>query len=435
MAVPPSRSWAPWKWALLLILSLHLISTAGTWWITDHGETLAAAHQFVTNGRLDLQGLGPGWEEWSKIAEGRNSTATRFLPLAILSLTPFLMIDHAFGWRDLQELRFVHLQGHFFVGVALLMAGRFVARSTGSASSAALCILLAGLNWPVWMIARRVGPEPILLALTAAFVGGGPRTRMVVLVLLPWTHATGPLIGIGAILWLAVQTGFKARLALAKLSASWAFGVASMALLWNLPVHGHLLLGGYDRFASNRAFDLQNPLIGLVSIMAPLLLWVFPLWWLSFRSSPRTVAQLTALWIPLVGFLALLFHPELLPNGDPQRRLAPLVAGSFAICLAQMTFPGRTPSIALCILALISGVFGLASDFVAFTQTPLGVFSGPHLLFLRMAFEEGKPGLAGSAAALLTFTAVFAASKTLRVLVGPEPAVGSNDVPRPESKS
>ncbi len=427
-------SWAPWKWALVLVIALHLLSTSGTWWITDHGETLAAAHQFLTSGKLDLQGLGPGWEEWSRIAATRHSTTTRFLPLAILSLAPFLLIDHAFGWRNPEELRFVHLQGHFFVGLALLMVGRFVARATASSSSAALCVLLAGFNWPVWMIARRLGPEPILLALLAAFVTGGSKTRIAVLVLLPWTHATGPLIGLGAILWVGVEAGFESRPPLARLAASWVFGVASLALLWNLPVHGHLLLGGYDRFASNRAFDIRNPLIGLVSLMAPMLLWVFPLWWLSFKSSLRIACQIMALWVPLVALLALLSHPELLPDGDPQRRLAPLVAASLAVCLSQMNFPGRTTFVTLSMLALVSGIFGLASDFVAITKTPLGVFSGPHLLFLRLAFEEGRPWVAGSAVALLTFTALFAASKTLRLLVRPEPAVGSNDVPRPESK-
>ena len=64
-----------------------------------------------------------------------------------------------------------------------------------------------------------------------------------------------------------------------------------------------------------------------------------------------------------------------------------------------------------------SGVLGLSRDFVDTVPTPLGVFSGPLLLFVRMAFLEERPVLAGSLALLLLVTVVFAGSRTVRLML------------------
>nr|MBP9945876.1 hypothetical protein [Vicinamibacteria bacterium] len=195
-SLPPTR----WLWSIVLVLALHLLSTAGTWWITDHGEILAVAAGFLEHGRLDLKDLGPGWEDWERIVAARPTADTRFLPLSILSLTPFLLIDHALGLRAPGAIKVVHLQGHFFVALALVIAGRFISRIAGT-RAAALGVLLLGLNWPVWMIARRLGPEPLLLALVAGFMSGGALARFFCLALLPWVHASGPLLAVGALAW------------------------------------------------------------------------------------------------------------------------------------------------------------------------------------------------------------------------------------------
>jgi hypothetical protein len=420
---------------MALVLALHLFSTSGTWWTTDHGEILAVAHNVVSTGRFDVQDLGPGWEEWTRIASARHDTRTRFLPVSVLSLVPFLLLDHAFGRRALDDLRFVHLQGHIFVGVALWLAGRFVMRATRSSSAAALCVLLAGFNWPVWMIARRIGPEPVLLALLVIFITQGTFSRAIVLIVLPWTHATGPLLALGAMLWLISDLQTLRGAAATRLLPAFLLGPLTVALFWNLPVHGHLFLGGYDRFASGRDFGLRNPLVGLASLLAPLALWVLPLWWLVLRSPLRSSVSIVGLWAPLSLFLGLLSHPELLPSPEPERRTAPLIVASIAACLVRTGSFSRASALGLFFLALISGVVGLSSDFVAVTNTPLGLFSGPHLFFLRLAFEEGRPWPAAGASAILLATAAFAASRTFKEGPGPAGAVGSNGVSPPESSA
>jgi hypothetical protein len=279
------------------------------------------------------------------------------------------------------------------------------------------------------MISRRLGPEPILLALLTWFVTGGTAARVAVLFILPWTHATGPLLGAGALLWLFVDERSLRGVSIRKCLPAFLLGVLTLAFFWNLPTQGHPFLGGYDRFASSRGFDLRNPFVGMASLLAPLALWILPQWWLVLRSSPRAAARIVGLWFPLVVFLGLL------PNPEGERRTAPLVVASIAACLAQRGLLAKVPVPGLCLIALVSGLHGLGSDFAAFTQTPLGLFSGPHLLFLKLAFEEGQPWIAGAAIAFLLAAATLAASRTLRLMAASERPVGSNGGPPPESGS
>jgi len=429
-SLPPTR----WRWSIALVLALHLLSTAGTWWITDHGEILAVASRFLEHGRLDLQDLGPGWEDWERIVATRHNAKTRFLPLSILSLTPFLLIDHALGLRAPGELLVVHLQGHFFVGLALLLAGRFIAKSAGD-GMASLAVLLLGLNWPVWMIARRLGPEPVLLFLMAAFVFGGMRTRLLCLLILPWLHATGPLLGLCALTWLSVALSTKRLRSLAIAACSWAAGVASLIVFWNLPVHGRALLGGYGAYATEQAFGLRNPLIGLVSLTLPLLLWTAPLWLLALRAPKRSLEQTLALWVPALSFFALLAHPSLLPSAEPERRLAALLAATTMLVMASLNPVSGGAAAGLSLAALGSGLIGLSRDFVTLVETPLGVYAGPHLLFIRMAFQEGHPWFAAAGVGLLVAVAVVAARRVSGLLAEPTPGVGSNHGPGPELQS
>ena len=146
MDAPTSKPLPPWVWPVLLVTSLHLLTTSGAWWITDHGEILVAADHFVATGRFDLADLGPQWADWTAIVEARDNPRTRFQPVSILLLTPFLALDRMFGWRDPASFKFVHLQGHVFVTLGLILVGRAVARLTGSAATTGLSILLLGLN-------------------------------------------------------------------------------------------------------------------------------------------------------------------------------------------------------------------------------------------------------------------------------------------------
>lgn len=423
-SLPPAR----WLRSIVLVLALHLLSTAGTWWITDHGEILAVASGFLEHGRLDLDDLGPGWEDWDRIVAARRTADTRFLPLSILSLTPFLLIDHALGLRAPGELVVVHLQGHFFVGLALLVAGRFIAKSAG-ASTAALAVLLLGLNWPVWMIARRLGPEPVLLALVAGFMSGGAVARFFCLALLPWVHASGPLLAVGALVWLVVREGSIGARALRLPAAGCIVGVLSLALLWNLPVHGHLLLGGYDQYASDRFFTPRHPVVGIAGFAGTLLAWTLSLAWLTARGGKRVTIEALALFFPAVVFFGVFSSPE------PARRLAPLVAGWVILLMTQVAPLSARAASALGLVSLASGVIGLSRDFVTLVETPVGVYAGPHLLFMRMAFLDGHPWFAAGSVALLVGTAVVAARRVFGLLAEPTGGVGSNHVRGPELKT
>ncbi|MEO8501490.1 MAG: hypothetical protein ABI565_11290 [Vicinamibacteria bacterium] len=405
-----TRSSSGWRGPVVLVTALHLLSTAGAWWITDHGEILAVADRFLNTGHLDLQTLGPGWEDWSRIVTARSSTETRFQPLSILALTPFLALDHLMGWRDPGSFRFVHLEGHFFVGLGLVLVGRFIGRQSGSLAVTALSVVLLGLNWPVWMIARRLGPEPVLFALLAAYATGGARSRFWSQVLLPWVHASGPLLGLGALLWQAVdRRSIKDPLVSLPL-VGLILGCSSLALLWNLPVHGHLLMGGYQAFATDRFFDLRNPLVGALEQLGPMVAWTLPLWFLTVKGGRRVILATLALWLPILAFLSFFSTPE------PERRLAPGISAWVVIILARMRPLPRRVAIGLAALALTSGVAGLSRDFVDTVETPLGVFSGPILFLLHLAFRTGQPLLAGSIALALLSVACIAGSRTLELL-------------------
>ena len=419
MDAPRSAALPPWVWPVLLVTALHLVTTGGAWWITDHGEILAAADHFLSTGRLDLVDLGPAWTDWTRIVAARGNASIRFQPLSILLLTPFLLLDRLSGWRDPASFRFVHLQGHVFVSLGLILVGRAIARATRRADLTAFSILLLGLNWPVWMIARRLGPEPVLFALLAVFAAGGARAKFTSQLLLPWVHASGPLLGLGALLALVMEERTVTSRAARAAGLGWVLGLMSVALLWNLPVHGHLLMGGYGDYAADRFFVLRNPLVGMVAVLAPMVAWTLPLWYLALRAGKRGGLETLALWLPIVAFLAVFSNPE------PERRLAPLLA---AWTLALMTRADPAPTglkFGLAGLAFASGVIGLSSDFVDTVPTPLGVFSGPVLMFMRLAFVRGQPFLAAAFVLLLGAVIGLAGSRTLEQMGGaPRPRLG-----------
>jgi hypothetical protein len=318
-----------------------------------------------------------------------------------------------FGWRDPATFRFVHLQGHFFVGLGLILVGRGIARLTGNPATTALSILLLGLNWPVWMIARRLGPEPVLFALLAVFATGGVRAKLASQALLPWVHASGPLLGLGALLAVAVEQRSVTSRGFRGAALGWALGLVSVALLWNLPVHGHLLLGGYGDYAGDRFFTLRNPLVGVFSVLGPVVAWTLPLWYVAIRAGRRGALETLAMWLPMVAFLSVFSNPE------PERRLAPLLAAWAWSLMVRAAPVDPGVNVALAGLSLASGAIGLSSDFVDTVATPIGVFSGPVLMFVRLAFVQARPGLAAGGVLLLGLVIVLAGSRTLEVMRRP----------------
>ena len=63
MRAPGSDSVPVWAWPVLLVTALHLLTTSGGWWVTDHGEILAVADHIGLDrrgmGRDELRGADP----------------------------------------------------------------------------------------------------------------------------------------------------------------------------------------------------------------------------------------------------------------------------------------------------------------------------------------------------------------------------------------
>jgi hypothetical protein len=279
-----SRS-ARWLWALLLVASIHLLTTAGAWYVTDHAEYLFVARRLLDHGTFDLAPAGVRRVEmlpWLVPGDG-ETLRTRLLPATPLTLVPLLAVDRAFGLEDPRQFgRIVHLQGHLFVLAGLFLLGRTVRRLGGSDAAAASAVLLAGVCWPVWLVARRIGPEPMLFFLVCAFLAAAPRAeagprkaaaglRPAVCAFLPLVHPTGTVIGLTLLAagfvdaWLddGAQVGDRVR-SLAWAVGGLALGLAGVVLCWNGLYHGDWYRGGYGPYATAPFFGVREPLAGLM---------------------------------------------------------------------------------------------------------------------------------------------------------------------------
>jgi hypothetical protein len=179
-------------------------------------------------------------------------------------------------------------------------------------------------------------------------------------------------------------------------------------------VHGHILLGGYGDYTGDRFFALRNPLVGLLTVLGPMVGWTLPLWSVAVRAGRRGLAETLALWLPAVAFLATFSNPE------PERRLAPLIAAWTVALVTRAAPSGPGERLTLSALCVASGLIGLSSDFVDTVSTPLGLYSGPRLELVRLSFAKGQPGLATAIVVFLASTIVLAGSRTLgQMLRGP----------------
>jgi hypothetical protein len=226
-------------------------------------------------------------------------------------------------------------------------------------------------------------------------------------------HASGLLLGLGGLLWLIVQERSISARGVRIASLGLVLGGTSVALFWNLPVYGHPVLGGYNEYASDGFFALRNPLVGAVTLFLSIAWWTLPLWYVAFLGGWHAAARSLALWLPALAFFGLFSHPE------PARRLAPLLGASVVVLMARPLALPRARAATLALLSLASGGLGLAQDFVDVVPTPLGVFSGPFLLFLRMAFVEARPAPAATCVLLLLIVVYWSGSRTLRLVLKP----------------
>src|SRR5262245_18340695 len=99
---PAVASGGPWLWALLHVASLHLLTTAGGWYVTDHAEYLFVARRLLDHGSLDLAVPGAGRvASLPRVVTGPGGTLrSRLLPATPLTLVPLLAADRALGFQD-----------------------------------------------------------------------------------------------------------------------------------------------------------------------------------------------------------------------------------------------------------------------------------------------------------------------------------------------
>ncbi|MBN2372113.1 MAG: hypothetical protein JXO72_16680 [Vicinamibacteria bacterium] len=331
-------------------------------------------------------------------------------------MVPLLALDQAFGWSDWENFgRIIHLHGELFVLGALVLVAWSVRAGGGSAHAAAAAVVLAGFSWPFWMIARRAGPEPVVAFLVALFVAGqigAPKTtggganaasraawvRGLVCAVLPWVHATGPVVAVALVVaealvaWRAAgsEPGRVRRtlLACTPVLLGVTLGLLSWLWLWNYLYHGSWWGGGYAQYRGDRFFRLHNPLIGFwrygrdAAVQTPLLFLIAVLGW---RKVARSAITDVALF--LAAALIVFFSP--FSSEEPARRLSPIVP-ALAVVVGLAWDRLRWSPIAARLLLAISIPIG---DFwlfrlESFAPTRWGDF--PPILWIRLA-DQGAP--------------------------------------------
>lgn len=390
-------------WALLAVACAHLLTTPGAETSTDLIETLFVAQRLVTLQTLDLSSTPQARVPEVPWALGRpdRPVRSRHLPGVALSLAPLVWLDQAMGWNQPGRLGpFTRLQGHLFVWVALALLGFTLREHRASPQAIAAAITLTGMSWPVWKASCAPGPEPILIAwvalyLWAATSSRAPRrsvaTRAVILVLLPWFHATGTLLGAGLVIaeGSALLDPPRSSRSFLTIVAAAGFGVGSMLIFWNWLYHGDLWMGGYALDPARGVFGGLSPTRGIAlhvrtsardaSGMCVVLLWA------ALRRVPmarRPMLFAAALAAVLVGAFLTFSPPE------PSRRLAPLwpaLGLLIGLVWNSMRWIRPVPQAIVALNAL--GAFTAFMEKLGrHYQGPGGLFY-PNVLWVRWALE------------------------------------------------
>jgi hypothetical protein len=431
---------------------------AGTWYIFDHGEMLHVARRILARGTLDLRSLDdpPGTRpvlEFAQPAPGRPSRS-RLLPIPALTAVPLLAADEVLGWGDERNFgRLVHLQGALFVLLSLGLVGWSVRRSGASTAAAAMAVALTGLAWPTCKVARRVGPEPILMFLVSAFIAAGIARRqgsraaafgeLLICVLLPWTHATGPLIAaalagsIGLEHLLRSADGVRdlrgALRSMAPTLVAAAVGIISMLWLWNELYQGHWWGGGYGRAALRDPLTLRNPLVGLwlygrdFGFEASVLLVCVVA---GVRRAGRAGAEGLAAAVAVTGilwFFFALFPPSFLIAHEPARRLAACLPAWGVVAGTTWDRLAWRPTLAKLLLALSCPVvvYSLLMQEQTYFLLPTEVSSSlPQILWVRLMVSGAPWWMSVGPVIVLGVAAAVSLGRTSKLLSAAAPASG-----------
>jgi hypothetical protein len=247
-----------WLAALALVACLHLLTTPGTWLVSDHAEMLHMARRLVSAGTFTLGAAGEPLPHMPWVRPNPDGpTRSRLFPGTAIIFAPVAFVEGRLGWGDAADFGpLTRLANHALVWGALALLAAAVRRRGASPCAAAVMVVLLGTAWPVWQISRHAGAEPVLAALVGVFLwtdaAGRPWLRAASVASLPWVHPTGSLLAVSLSAFAADGAAWSSAAGLERpaLRRAVALGLLSVAsslavlLSWNLGGHGQWL-GGY----------------------------------------------------------------------------------------------------------------------------------------------------------------------------------------------
>jgi hypothetical protein len=244
--------------ALALVVCLHLLTTPGTWLVSDHAEMLHMARRLVGAGTFTLGAAGEPLRHMPWVRPNPDGpTRSRLFPGTAIVFAPVVFVEGQLGWGDAADFGpLTRLTNHALVWGALALLAAAVRRRGASEAAAAVMVVLLGTAWPLWQISRHAGAEPVLAALVAVFLWADAIDhawlRAASVASLPWVHPTGSLLALSLSAFVADGSAWSAgdggrrpaRRRALVLGLSSAVSSAAVLLLWNLGGHGQWL-GGY----------------------------------------------------------------------------------------------------------------------------------------------------------------------------------------------
>ena len=425
--------------ALLVVISVHLLTTTGLWLAMDQAEYLFAAERLVRNHTFTLAEAGSGRlarVPWVPV-EPSEPVRFRMLPLTPVALAPLVALDLALGFGGPERTGLLaHMLGHLLVFAALAILALTLRVAGASERATAFAVAATGLSWPVWYVSRRGGAEPVLIVLVALFLLGGEVRRRrghgqgltlqcLALLLMPWAHATGPLIGLVLLMGEALHgVGPQHRRALWVLLLALAIGEVSLIGVWNIGYHGNWWGGGYGGYyASRPMLGVRAFLPGLVlhlgslGLEGPVLLLVAAATLRARRlEGHQAIACAALLSLALSAFFAT-FHQV-----EPTRRLAavwPAWGLAAGLAFDRIASWRIAPRVLLLVAGLVSFHWFLVIDGRHYLG-PGGLFY-PAVLWIRQVLEFG-PSAATLAPPLALALLLIVAALRLGRMLGPSPS-------------
>lgn len=394
------------------------------------------ARRLATAGTLTLAPAGEPLPELPWVhPQPEVPSRSRLFPGTAVVFAPIVLLDRLFGWDD--PVLFgplTRLGNHALVLGALALLGLAVRRRGGSATAAAVSVVLVGSAWPTWQISRHAGAEPLLAFLVAAFLWADASDRRWLRAAacagLPWVHPTGCLLapalaleaGDGAV-WSRDPARRVARGEALRLLLLAGSSVLAVMLVWNLLYHGQLWAGGY---AGSRGFFAKPPgwivryFVGESLLLAPLLI---ALSLIGAAGAGLRGAGLLRLPLLVLGLHLALFMVFSTAEGqEPARRLASVwFVWGWALGRGWDRLQlSRAATLGLLLWSILLGFYWFEMREWNYYPAGPGLYY-PLVLWVTLA-RTGEPAwLYAVPVATLTLVAGWAAWRLARLIGPPEP--------------